>query len=77
MKVLAGQIIEVEFWDKMKAVELLGREKDIFKESKKITHDLTANMSSVLLESKKRAEEASMELAKDVTPQVTYREVEE
>lgn len=57
MKVITGEIIEIEFHDKMKAVELLGREKDIFKETKKVTHDLTDNMSSVLLQSRDRAAE--------------------
>jgi len=61
--IVIGELIEVEFWDKMKAAELLGREKNIFKETKKIEHDLTVNMSSVLLESKKRALEPI-----DVTP---------
>ena len=57
MKIVVGKLIEVEFWDKMKAVELLGREKNIFKETKVHQHDLTQNMSSVLLESRQRAEE--------------------
>ena len=57
MPILVGQLIEVELWDKMKAVELLGREKDIFVEKKKIEHDVTSNMASVLLEGVKRAED--------------------
>lgn len=56
MRQVIGQLVEVELWDKLKAVELLGREKNIFKETKKIEHDVTANMASVLLESRKKAE---------------------
>lgn len=72
MKVLSGQIIEVEFWDKMKAVELLGREKNIFKETKVHQHDITKNMSSVLLEAKKRAEDATAEIRDVTQPQIEY-----
>lgn len=57
MRTVVGELIEVEFWDKMKAVELLGREKEMFKESKKVTHDISNNMRDTLLESKKRADE--------------------
>lgn len=56
MKVVIGKLIEVEFWDKLKSAELLGREKNTFKETKVHQHDITANMSNTLLESKKRAE---------------------
>lgn len=57
MDIKTGEIITIEFWDKMKAVELLGREKELFKESKKITHDIAQNMSNILLESRRLAEE--------------------
>ena len=56
MKTVVGVLIEVELWDKMKAVELLGREKDIFKETRKVQHDVTSNMRDVLLEAKNRAD---------------------
>lgn len=62
MKVVVGQLIEVEMWDKLKSLELLGREKNILKETKKIEHDVTANMASVLLASKERAELRSREV---------------
>ncbi len=67
MKVFVGQLIEVELWDKMKAIELLGREKDLFKETRKIEHDVTKNMAAVLLDSKRRGEEHSRSMI-DVTP---------
>lgn len=66
MKTVIGELIEVELWDKMKAVELLGREKDLFKETRKIEHDVTKNMAAVLLESSRRAEEHKGVI--DVTP---------
>ncbi len=69
MRTVIGQLIEVEIWDKMKGLELLGREKNIFKETKKIEHDITSNMASVLLESKKRADQVAGTI--DVTPQIT------
>lgn len=56
IKVVTGQLIEVQFWDKMKAVELLGREKNIFKETKVVEHDVGKNMSNILLESQRRAD---------------------
>lgn len=55
INVVDGEILEIEFWDKMKAVELLGREKNLFKESKVVTHDVGSNMRNILLESKERA----------------------
>ena len=66
IRTVTGVLIEVELWDKMKAVELLGREKDIFKETRKVQHDITANMSQTLLEAKKRAEEVAE--FRDVSP---------
>ena len=61
MKVVVGRMIEVELWDKMKGAQMLGSEKGIFKETKVIEHDVTANMKEVLLESRERAEKAAME----------------
>ncbi len=70
---VVGELIEVELWDKMKSVELLGREKNIFKETKVMQHDVTQNMASVLLESKARAEQRQLTAPEtdediDVTP---------
>ena len=66
MERLAGQIIEVELYDKMKGLEMLGREKDLFKGTTTVQHDVTSRMASVLLESTSRAE-AHMKQLKDVT----------
>lgn len=57
MQTVVGQMIKVEFWDKLKAVEMVGREVSLFKETKKIEHDVTSNMAEVLLQSRERAEE--------------------
>ncbi len=70
MKVCVGQLVTVELWDKLKAAELLAREKNTFKETKKIEHDVTANMASVLLDSKRKAE------ARALGPTVTRTEIE-
>ncbi len=61
-----GQLIEVEVWDKLKSHELLGREKNIMKETKVVEHDITKNMSSHLLESRKRAEAVRIDNARPV-----------
>lgn len=67
MDIKTGEIIEVEMYDKLKSLELLGREKDLFKETKQVQHDVTARMADVLLDSKRRAED-HMRDAIDVTP---------
>lgn len=66
MKVWKGELISVEFYDKSKSIEMLGKEKDIFKDKKVIEHGITQNMAEFLLESKKRAEERALLSAKDV-----------
>jgi phage terminase small subunit len=57
MKTIIGEIIEIELCDKMQAHQLLGREKNILKETKVVEHDVTSNMAAVLLSSSKRAED--------------------
>lgn len=69
MDVVTGEIIEIELWDKMKSVELLGREKDLFKETRKHEHDISNRMASVLLEARDRAESGgSLPAPRDVGP---------
>lgn len=65
---IIGQIMEVEFYDKYEATKLLGREKETFKETKKVEHDMAAGMKSLLLGSLQRAEQASI-------PAPSYRDV--
>lgn len=73
MNMVSGQIIKVELFDKIKVAELLGREKNILKETKKVEHDVTANMASVLLDSSRRADARALAAARPQTP--TVREV--
>lgn len=61
-QVITGKLIEVEFYDKLKASELLGREKKIFKTTTVVEHDATANMREILLESSSRANKAAIEV---------------
>lgn len=60
--IVETEIISYEFYDKIKGSELLGREKNIFKESKILTHDISQNMSNTLLESRERAEARKLEM---------------
>lgn len=57
MPVAVGRVVEIEFHDKLKSVELLSREKDIFKQTNVVQHDITQNMRETLLESSSRAEQ--------------------
>ena len=80
MQVKTGELIEVEMWDKMKSLELLGREEDLFKETKKIEHDITDNMGSFLLESTRRVDERIAALTsgdRAPTLELTARDVSE
>lgn len=61
MPIIKGRLIKVEFWDKLRGNELLGREVDLFKETTKVTHDVSSNMKEILLESKARAEQRTLE----------------
>jgi len=70
-QIITGQLIEVELYDKMKGVELLGREKDLFKQTTKVEHAPTKEMANILLESKKLALEASKNIEQsEQTPEV-------
>lgn len=67
MQIVIGQIINIEVWDKLKGIELLGSEKNIFKKTTVVQHDVTSNMADVLLESGRRADERKLLLSRDVT----------
>ena len=60
---VTGQIIKIDLWDKLKAAELLGREVQVFKETKKIEHEHTKGMKDILLEAERRG-------TIDVTPTI-------
>lgn len=61
-RIVIGKLVKVEFYDKMKATELIGREKKLFKLTTKVEHDVTKNMESLLLESVSRANKAAIEV---------------
>ena len=63
MAIVIGQLVNVKLWDKTKGLELLGSEKNIFKRTTVVEHDVTANMQNVLLESGRRAESRAKLLA--------------
>ena len=66
MKIVIGQIIEVEPYDVVQTSELLGTEKNVLKRTTKVEHDVTTNMKELLLGSQKRAEERLALRAKPV-----------
>jgi phage terminase small subunit len=53
--VFSGYIKTVEFFDKMKGIELLGSQVDLFNKKIKHEHDVGNNLASLLLNSEKRA----------------------
>lgn len=59
-KIITGEVIEYEFYDKQKAIEMVGREKDLFKTTTKVEHTISNDMASILLESAKRGAQASL-----------------
>lgn len=68
-----GKIISYEFWDKPKTLELLAREKDTFKKTTVVEHDVSKNARNYLLASLALANnggqiEAPKESVIDITP---------
>ena len=61
-KIIIGEVIEYEFYDKMKAIDLAGKEKDMFKTTTKHEHVVSKDMASILLASAKRGDEAQKTL---------------
>lgn len=55
-KIIIGEVIEYEFYDKMKGIELVGKEKEMFKNTTKVEHGVTKDMAAILLASTQRAE---------------------
>lgn len=66
-KIIIGEVIEYEFYDKLKAIDLAGKEKEMFKNTTRVEHTITKDMASILLASAKRGEQAAVTFApKDV-----------
>lgn len=58
-KIIVGQLIEYQFYDKLKAIELSGKEKEMFKNTSVVEHTASKDMKSLLLASMERGKEAS------------------
>lgn len=66
-KIIIGEVIEYEWDKKAKYIELVGREKEMFKSTTKIEHGPTKEMAQILLDSNRRAIEHKGNII-DVTP---------
>ncbi|MFM6929206.1 MAG: terminase small subunit [Bdellovibrio sp.] len=66
--VVTGKLIEVELYDKTASIKMLGSEKDLFAEKKKIEHDVSSDMKSILLASTQRAEAHKAKMLSGGTP---------
>lgn len=62
-----SKILKFEFWDKLKAAEMLGGEKEVFKKQLKVEHDVGSNMRETLLGRLEDADNRKVLKAKDVT----------
>lgn len=60
-KLIIGEVIEYEFYDKLKGAELVGREKEMFKTVSKVEHAVTKDMATILLASAERADTRKIE----------------
>ncbi len=68
IRVFTGYIKTVEFWDKMKGIELLGKYEGVFKDQVEHTHEIGKNFADLLLDSERRASErdvSQLKLTKD------------
>lgn len=70
MKLIVGEVIEYEFYDKLKAIELTGKEKQLFKNTTVVEHTVTKDMASVLLAAAKRGETAAAQVEHNKKPPV-------
>lgn len=57
--IIVGEVIEIEFYDKLKAIDLVGKEKEMFKTTTRVEHAVTENMANILLEASKRGQIAA------------------
>ena len=60
-----GRIIDIEFHDKLKATDMLGKYDGVFEDKVKVTHDVGKNMSDILIS---RAEERMKAMDAILTP---------
>jgi hypothetical protein len=77
-KIIVGKVIEYEFYDKLKAIDLAGKEKEMFKNTTRVEHTVTKDMASILLEASKRGQQASVTFApKTVDAEVVVKKDED
>ena len=53
--VFSGYIKTIEFWDKIRSLEMIGKYDGVFREKVEHSHDVTGNLAALLLQSEKRA----------------------
>lgn len=63
-RIIIGEVVKYKFYDKQKAIDMAGKEKDLFKNKNVVEHTVSADMASILLESAKRGAVASTEVGK-------------
>lgn len=73
-KIIIGEVIEYEFYDKQKAIELAGKEKELFKNTVKHEHALTSNMEAILLASAKRGQDAQLAMSAETVVDAEFTE---
>lgn len=75
VQIIVGEVIDYEFYSKEKMIDLVGKEKEMFKTTTKVEHTVTKDMAAVLLASKQRAEEFNKQLKEPEAIEVTdYKE---
>lgn len=60
-QILIGEVVEYEFYDKLKAIDMVGKEKELFRQTTKVEHTVTKDMANILLDSARRGERASID----------------
>ena len=75
--IIIGEVIEYEFYDKLKAIELTGKEKELFKTTTRVEHTVTKDMASVLLAAVKRGQVESAKVVYSKPDVVVVQEAEE
>jgi phage terminase small subunit len=67
IKIQTGRIIQIDFWDKLKATELLGKFEGVFKDTVKHELGMDGNLAAVLLA---QAENRAIEMSREIHPVV-------
>lgn len=76
-KIIIGEVIEYEFYDKQKAIDQAGKEKDLFKNTTVVKHDVTDNMAEILLQGARRGQDTAIEFSKQKVVDAQFSESNE